>query len=365
MVLVGVLVNPVAGFGGALAMHGTDALPAGRFDEAVRAGHAAGRLIQALARFRDAGVAAEFVAPPGILGGDHLAVAGVEHRTLDAAFPSPTTRVDSIDAARRMVAEGIDVLVFAGGDGTATDLAEAIGTAVPVIGVPSGVKMHSEVFARSPAGAGRLLSDVAAGNARSEIAEVLDLGGDGLTGVVGTLLAARSREALQGAKTTARPGSSVAAARDIARELVAAAADDVTWIVGPGATAGAVADVLGFDPTLRGVDVRHPSGEVELDVAEGRLHQIAGAARNPRLVLGVVGGQGFLLGRGNLQLSPRVLDLVGPDRVEIVATSEKVGGLFPAVLFVDADEPVGLLGYRRVRIGSRQSTVMKVVDAAA
>ncbi|MEO8093626.1 MAG: NAD(+)/NADH kinase [Pseudolysinimonas sp.] len=355
--------NPIAGFGGPLAMHGTDALAPERFDEAVRAGRAARRLLQALDRFGDAAVMADFVAAPGVLGADHLAASGIPHRILHGTVGRPTTRRDTIDAARGLVADGVDVLVFSGGDGTAADLAEALGTAVPVIGIPSGVKMHSEVFARSPESAGRLLADVLAGDAVSELAEVLDVGADGASGVVAMLLAPRSREVLQGAKTSARGGSASAQSRTIARELVASADNDVTWIIGPGNTTSAVADELGFAATLRGVDVLHPTGELELDVTEERLHQITCAAGNPRLVLGVVGGQGFLLGRGNQQISPRVIESVGATRVEIVATSQKVGGLFPPVLYVDTEEPVGLLGYRRVRIGARQSTVMKVSAA--
>ncbi|MGN6502308.1 MAG: ATP-NAD kinase family protein [Pseudolysinimonas sp.] len=358
MYRIGVLLNPVAGFGGALAMHGTDALPDARFAEAVAAGHAARRLVRAMERFREAGIDAEIVSAPGILGASALGEAGIRTRSIDLPVPARSTRLDTLAAVRSLAADGVDVLVFAGGDGTATDIAEAIGTALPVIGVPSGVKMHSEVFARSPESAGRLLADAAAGRTRAELAEVLDVGPDDRTGVVGMLRALRSAEVLQGAKRIARSGSAAAEARAIARELVESA-PDATWIVGPGTTAGAVAEELGFVPTLRGVDVWHPSGEIELDVTEQRLAEVA-RARTARLVLGVVGGQGFLLGRGNQQLSPRVIDILGADRVDIVATNEKVAGLFPAELFVDAEQPVSLLGYRRVRIGARHSTVMKV-----
>lgn len=343
-VRVGVLVNPIAGFGGMLALHGTDALPAELFDDAVRANRAGRRMTQALDAFHRADVEAELV---------------------PAAFGARTTRHDTIAAARAFLADGVDVLLFAGGDGTATDIAEAIGTGMPVIGIPSGVKMHSEVFSRSPVAAGRLLADFVRGHAPAELADVLDVGADGVSGVVGALLAPRSREVLQGAKSSAPSGSSAAAARAIARDLVAGAPDEVTWVIGPGTTAGAVAEELGFAPTLRGVDVRHASGEVELDVAEDRLHRVVVAAGHPRLVLGVVGGQGFLLGRGNQQLSPRVIDAIGVDNIDIVATPDKVGALQPPVLLVDVDEQTALVGYRRVLTGFRTSIVLKVVDAAA
>lgn len=368
---IGVLVNPIAGFGGTRALHGTDALPPDGFDDAVRAGHAARRLVRAVARFGAVGGEAELVAAPGLLGADALAEAAIVHSVLPRpGSPSRTTRGDTIAAARRLVADRVDGIVFAGGDGTATDLAEAVGEAVPCIGVPSGVKMHSEVFARSPEAAGRLLAEFTAGRAPASPAEVLDVGAGGATGVVGVLLVPHSHEPLQGAKTTSRFSAQDGIPTAIARALVRSAGPATTWVIGPGTTAGAVGDVLGIAGTLRGVDVRHPDGSVELDVTEERVFEIVSAAPQPMLALGVVGGQGFLLGRGNQELSARVIDAIGPERVHILATEEKVGALFPPVLLVDSD-PVGegaqhpLVGYRRVHTGPRQSTVLKVVDAAA
>jgi len=365
MMRVGVVLNPIAGFGGALALHGTDTLPADRFDEAVRAGRAARRLLHAIERFQDVPTNTELVVAPGLLGADQLTAAGIPHRTWNTtAPPTQTDRNDTMAAAQSLLANGVTVLLFAGGDGTATDIATAVGTGIPVIGVPAGVKMHSEVFTRSPASAGRLLADFVAGCTRSEPAEVLDVRSDGISTVVGTLTVPRSREALQGAKRSVRSPASGSARHAIALSLLTDTSADITWIIGPGNTAGAVAEGLGFVPTLRGVDVRHPTGSVEQDVAEERLYRIADEAARPRLVLGVVGGQGFLLGRGNQQISSRVIERVGAERVDIVATADKIGGLVPAILFVDLDGADALLGYRRVRTGVGQSTVMKVVNAA-
>ncbi|MCH6230887.1 NAD(+)/NADH kinase [Microbacterium sp. CFH 31415] len=363
--------NPIEGFGGMLALHGTDTLDPARYGEAVSAGHAARRLVRALERFAAGGGDASLVAAPGVLGAEALAAASVPHSVLAGFAPaSPTTRDDTIAVARRLATQGVDVILFAGGDGTATDLAEALGETASVIGVPSGVKMHSEVFSRSPEAAGRLLADFVAGRASVSAAEVLDVGAEGETGVVGVLRVPRSREALQGAKTVSRPQAAEVVGHAIAHNLVRAADPATTWIVGPGTTTGTVGEALGFAPTLRGVDVRHPDGTVELDVTEQRLYEIVVSAAEPLLALGVVGGQGFLLGRGNQELSARVIAAIGADRVRILATEEKVGALFPPVLLVDSD-PAGhgeqhpLLGYRRVHTGPRQSTVLKVVDAAA
>jgi predicted polyphosphate/ATP-dependent NAD kinase len=180
----------------------------------------------------------------------------------------------------------------------------------------------------------------------------------------------RSYEPLQGAKAVSAPSASDAVRRAIAQRLVREADPLSTWVIGPGTTAGAVAEALGFTGSLRGVDVRHPDGAVEADVTEERLYDIVVDAAQPLLALGVVGGQGFLLGRGNQELSPRVVSAIGVPRILILATEEKVGALFPPVLLVDADpDEAGtqhpLLGYRRVHTGPRQSTVLKVIDAAA
>lgn len=374
---VGVLLNPIAGFGGRLALHGTDRLPSDRFDEAVSTGRSERRLRRALDVHRSIGPPVELIAAPGLLGEKQLAAVGIAHHTLSVPgleVGSVTTRDDTRAAARVFAETSIDCLVFAGGDGTATDLALALGTGIPVIGVPSGVKMHSEIFTRSPESAGRLLSEFLRSGGPTELVEVLDVGPDDRTGVVAELRAPRIGEPLQGAKSVPSPRGGAVERRAIARELLREAGKGTTWIIGPGSTTGSLAECAGFEATLRGIDVLHPSGEVEHDVDEVRLYGIVCSAEQPRLALGVVGGQGFLLGRGNHEISIRVLEQIGADRVSIIATEEKIGGLFPPVLFIDVDDehlPQSssggkhpLEGYRRVRTGPRQSTVMRVVNAA-
>lgn len=375
---VGVVLNPVAGYGGTRAMHGTDDLSPEQFDAAVSAGRARDRLVRMLRRAEAEREAAVFLTADGMLGADALAEAGVAFDVVSAAAtPHRTSSADTQAAVRALLAAGADCLVFAGGDGTATDIAEVLGDAVPVIGVPAGVKMHSEVFARSPESAGRLLRDLVAGRASRRRVEILDVvpGESGCPRRLHTVIAPVSTDPLQGAKAVAPPGTGEGDRRRIAEALVAAAHPDTTWILGPGTTTAALAEVLGFTATLRGVDVRLPGGVLEHDVTEPRLFDLVGKARHPRLVLGVVGGQGFLLGRGNQEISPRVVAAVGADNIEIVATEDKVGALHPPVLFVDADPSPGLaagsssphplLGYRRVRTGARDIRVLRVVDAAA
>lgn len=365
--IVGVLLNPIAGFGGTLAMHGTDQLPGSLYDAAVDAARAEQRLLRALTSFSAEHLDATLLVPAGLLGSGQLTRAGVPHVTLDVVRPvGRTTKRDTADAARALVAAHVDCLLFAGGDGTATDIASAVGEVVPVIGVPSGVKMHSEVFARSPESAGQLLAQFLRGECRLEAVEVLDVVGD-RSSTVGTLMAPASRALLQRAKAVVPAQISEISRGLIARDVVETHGRRGTWVLGPGTTVATVADELGVAATLRGVDVLHTSGVVEQDVTEERLFEIVDGCNDARLVLGVIGGQGFLLGRGNHEVSPRVIERIGVESVCIVASEAKISGLFPPILLVDVGDARALhplVGYRRVHSGAGHHTVMNVVNAA-
>lgn len=71
----------------------------------------------------------------------------------------PNERTDSTDSKQfieRLITKEVDLLLFAGGDGTARVVAKTLRDALPVIGIPTGVKIHSPVYAVSPEDAGTL-----------------------------------------------------------------------------------------------------------------------------------------------------------------------------------------------------------------
>jgi predicted polyphosphate/ATP-dependent NAD kinase len=153
----------------------------------------------------------------------------------------------------------------------------------------------------------------------------------------------------------------------IAGHVIDRVLGDRLCLVGPGTTTRAVMTALGLEKTVLGVDVLRGPGLVEADADEHRLLELLepmppGGAR---VIVTPVGGQGFLFGRGNQQLSPRVLDRVGPENVVVVATEAKLAALGGRPLLVDTgDEEMDarLAGFVRAVVGYEREVVYRVSD---
>lgn len=364
---VGLLVNPVAGVGGRLALHGSDHLGDEQRRAALGEQLSSRRMLRALRLLTplvERGLVV--LTPPGAMGGDLVAGLGWPHRLIDRAVPPLTTATDTVEAARQLWDAGVDLVLFAGGDGTAVDVAGAAGPEDVALGVPAGVKMHSAVFAVTPEVAGRLAADyLGTTTAATEACDVVDATAGDEVQRITTLRVPRARAGLQGAKSGGRAGSATELPA-LGRAVAEAYRPEETWLLGPGGTVAHVAHALGVEHSVAGVDVVAP-GRVQVDATEQQLFEAVSTAGKVVLVLGVVGGQGFLLGRGNQQLSPRVLAEVAPDDVHILAAEDKVVALDPPVLLVDcADDTAAegpLSGYRTVRTSRHRRLVMKVTDA--
>jgi len=178
----------------------------------------------------------------------------------------------------------------------------------------------------------------------------------------GYLSVPAERRLLQGAKVRSLAGE-VATQAEIAHHLVDRVLGDATWFVGPGTTTGRILDALGLRGTTLGVDAVLDGELLAPDLDEDGILRLLDAYPQATLVLGVIGGQGFLLGRGNQQVSAEVLRRVGSDNLVIVAGADKVSALDPPVLHVDLgdDERENLLeGYRRVRVAPDRTMVLRV-----
>lgn len=307
------------------------------------------------------------------MGADDARAAGLTP-TVVGELGAPTTREDTKRAALELAERGAGLLLVAGGDGTAVDVLEAIGGRVPIVGIPAGVKMHSAVFAVNARAAGRLALDVAEGRVqRTAEAEVMDVDEDALrAGVVsprlyGYAAVPVSPSLVQGAKARSAPAER-AAQEAIARHVAEHVLGDRLCLIGPGTTTRAIMDALGLEKTVLGVDVVRGRSLVARDADEQTLLELTETA-DAAVVLTPIGGQGFLLGRGNQQLSPELLSRLGRERLVVVATEAKLAALAGRPLLVDTGDPAvdaAFAGYLRVITGPNRETVYRIgADPAA
>ncbi len=354
---IGFVVNPIAGMGGRVGLKGTD----GKVDEAIERGaemRAPERARDALGALADTGEPLELLTYGGVMGETVARQAGFDPVVVGqpAGTETETTADDTRNAVDAFLDHGVDLVLFVGGDGTAVDVAERIEDAdvdVPMLGVPAGVKVYSEVFGVTPAAAGH----VAATFTSTESAEVNDIDEDEYReGEVRTELRALATvpaaEQRQASKQLG--GGSV---EGLAEGFIDEISPSVTYIFGPGSTVGTVTEKLGVDGTPLGVDVYRDG---ELHVTDGAESDILDALDEENIiVVSPIGGQGFLFGRGNQQISP---DIIRQSDIEVLASRRKLDDI--GVLRVDTgDEALdeALRGWQRVRVGRHERRLMEVV----
>ena len=367
---LGFIVNPVAGMGGSVGLKGTDGEEI--VHEAMRRGArpiAGERAAKAILRLTASFPKVNVITVAGQMGEQVVRDAGIEPSVLDISHEGSSTGVDTRKAAKSMSDQGVDLILFAGGDGTARDILGASGQQVPMLGVPAGVKMHSAVFGTTPANAGHLAALFLAGSPSALLrdAEVMDLDEDAIrTGTVSAQLYgyARSpfeRRLAQNAKAGSVPGEN-ATLDAVARHVAEGMRDDRIYILGPGTTTRRVADALGISSTLLGVDAVLDRKAIGLDLNEQALLRIING-RQAEIIVGVLGGQGSLFGRGNQQISADVIRRVGRDNITVISTVEKLINLPTGALQVDTGDSeidAMLTGHILVITGPHRTMLVKV-----
>ncbi|GAA3110884.1 ATP-NAD kinase family protein [Streptosporangium carneum] len=375
---VGLVVNPVAGVGGPAGLKGSDGAEIQR--RALAAGaspRAGGRAAQAVLALLARRPETRILTVAGPMGEDSARAAGAVPELVWSVPRDPSSGADTTAAVEAM-RDAVDLLLFAGGDGTARDVLDG-SPSCPVLGVPAGVKVYSGCFAVSPATAGVMAAEFARdapagvedGTAGTIEAEVVDLDEEAYRrGAVsprlyGTLRVPAARARLSGRKvgsSSTAPGS----AEGVAAEVVARMRPGVRYVLGPGATTMAVGRLLGLATTLLGVDVIQDGGLVAADVAERDLLNLVDG-RETHAVVSVIGGQGFVLGRGNQQISPAVLKkIVASGGLLVLATQQKLAGLNGRPLLADTGDPEAdalVEGYVPVITGHRESALYRIRSA--
>jgi predicted polyphosphate/ATP-dependent NAD kinase len=366
---LGCVINPVAGLGGSVGLKGSDGA-----DVQARARALGGtprapvRVAELLGALRDAPL--RVVAPRPPLGpspdGTGLPVEPVG----PDAWPQATGAGDTEAAVGHVLDAGVDLLLFAGGDGTARDVHRALRARGaldrPVLGLPAGVKMHSGVFAVGVGAAAELLRELAAGGVpEAVLAEVRDLDEDAVrsdrvvTRHFGDLLVPASPLSVQQVKDGAgvNPAEQTA---DIAAYVAETLDPAGPWAFGPGSTVAAIQQALGLPATLLGFDLVVDGQPVVRDASRAELEAHADGLR---VVLTPTGGQGHLLGRGNQQLGPSVLRRMRSEDLWVVATPAKLAGLRGRPLWVDLDDAAEAgrwAGLRSVITGYEQRTLWRL-----
>ena len=266
------------------------------------------------------------------MGGELLERMGFRHRLLGEWQGAVSSAADTRLAIERLQEAGVALILFAGGDGTARDVAGVVREQQPVLGIPAGVKIHSGVYAISPRAAGELARRLVEGGlVRLASGEVRDLDEEALrAGRVaarwyGEMTVPEEGHFMQHVKQAGMESEELVLV-DLADWLAENWEDGVRYVLGPGSTLHGLARNLGLETTLLGVDVLENGAVIARDVDEARLFELVDG-HPAYLLVTAIGGQGHVIGRGNQQISPRVLRAIGLERMRVVATKRKLGTL--------------------------------------
>lgn len=369
---MGFLVNPIAGMGGRVGLKGTnhvskDAAALGAKPIAPK------RAIDFLKRLKDLQVTGKItlITCPDPMGNREVIKAGLKAQVLPMQHKKETTADDTKSAVKLMAQHKIDLIAFVGGDGTARDVLDALrGLDIPVLGVPSGVKMYSGIFAANPKDAADIVNDFIEGSAQLMDLEVMDADEETIrtdrfkVSLYGFLKGPFVPMRFLGSKhispeTIDEHESQIAVARFIVEEM----RPEATYILGPGTTIKCIADLLGVEKTVLGVDVFHNKKMIK-DVNEQKILRVVKEWEATWIVLSPIGRQGMLLGRGNQQISPEVIRRIGKNHIIVVATKNKIQGIDDGVLRIDTGDPEVdrmLKGYIKVATDYREWRLMEIV----
>ena len=364
------MINPIAGMGGAVGLHGTDAgihikaAERGAIPISSQRASIALSILFNSPFWSNASPEIKFLTPQGAMGGDLLQtfidtdqinknqinqwqIEFISHDT--SGKSGSTSATDTKTIAKIFSDQGVDLILFAGGDGTARDIFEVIQDSIPILGIPAGVKMRSGVFALYPAKAGELLGRILSSGAgekpviRTQDAEILDLNEDSSdyssSEFFGVAKTPYAPDLIQRSKS-ASSDSGAGALEELAIRYANTMNPTTLYLVGPGGSSNRILKALGLSLSPRGVHAIQGGKCIGEDIGEREIAQLVARNSECELVVGVIGGQGYLFGRGNQQLSAAVIEAIGWSRIFIVASAEKLLELMPTELHMDFNQPL-------------------------
>ena len=363
---IGLIINPIAGMGGSVGLKGTDG---DIYKEAIKMGATPVTPIRAnelLSNVNNKDNLTLLVAP-GKMGADIVKDLGINYRII-GEISKDTTKEDTKRIAKQLVSENIDLLIFCGGDGTARDIFDSIGLEKPVLALPAGVKMFSSVFAINPRAAAQILDKFIEENIETHEKEVLDIDEELFrkdilqAKLYGYLKVPKILSLIQSGKTGSGSGRTIEENKqEIAQFFIENMEDNVLYLFGPGTTIKTITDNLNLPKTLLGIDAVYNKIVVGKDLNEQGIVDLLSKYNEVKIIISPIGGQGFIFGRGNKQITPKILKMVGKENILIVSTAEKMREL--DCLRVDTgDSEIDKLlsGFGKVITGYKEEFVIKI-----
>lgn len=341
---LGLIINPLAGLGGSVGLKGSD----GQAEQAIALGaapQAMHRATTALTELLPQRDKFTVYTVAGDMGQSVCEALGLDYQLVYSPQRWPSIAADTETAATLMAEQGVDILLFAGGDGTARNICAAVSEHTTVLGIPAGVKIHSGVYAISPQAAGKLVAKLVAGELVSlSEAPVMDIDEQAFrAGVVkarrfGEMRIPAQLRYVQSVKMGGRESEELVLA-DLAAFVVSQMEANIRYVMGSGSTVAAVMAELGLDNTLLGVDVVENGQLIASDVTAAQLLDLV-QGYPTKLIITLIGGQGHVFGRGNQQLSPAVIRAIGRDNLLLIASKAKLQQLAGRPLLADTGDAV-------------------------
>lgn len=368
MKTIGLIINPISGMGGKVGLKGTDG--AITLNKAVKLGavrEAPCKALKALEKLIPLKDDLLILTSSNDMGEIQCKSLGFNYKIVYKTGNFTNYR-DTINAARIFEKLGVELILFAGGDGTARDIYKAVEIRIPALGIPTGVKIHSPVYANTPELAGDLaLMYLKNGNLCLKDEEVIDIDEEEfrnnrvVTRLFGYLKVPYKKRLLQNKKSPTPLGDEESQ-KAIALDIIDNMLEGVYYVIGPGTTTRAIMEELNLPNSLLGVDIIRDRKIVKLDCNESDILDID-LERVCKLVIAPTGGQGYLLGRGNQQISSRVISRIKKENIIIISSDSKIIELRGNPLFVytgDSAVDKYLEGYYRIKVGYGNDLIYKV-----
>lgn len=368
MKLIGLVVNPIAGMGGRVGLKGTDGKEvlqkARELGSIPEAPIKAKRALKQLLSMKDD---IKVLVASGDMGENEVKEVGLNHEVVYTPDEGDTDVNDTYELTKKLEENNVELIIFVGGDGTARDMFNAIGMRIPALGVPAGVKIHSPVYGNTPESAGKLALEYLKGDITElKEEEVMDIEEEAfrrdeiVIELYGYLKVPFNELHLQNLKSPS-PQSDSSAQESAALFVIDEMEDDVFYVVGSGTTTAVIMQELGLEHTILGVDIIKNKQLVKRDATEQDILDTVGDEPF-KLIITPMGGQGYIFGRGNQQLSANVLRKIDKKDIIIIATPGKmrtIGRNDFIIYTLDDEMDEKLTGYYKVVVGYGQMAAKK------